>query len=70
MVLNGPFLAKEREEEALETLIPEKNRKQGVCYAVTADGIEVPVIDITNTRFRVEMGVRSSRSPLRRPCGT
>jgi hypothetical protein len=40
----------------LETRIPEKNRKPGVCYAVTGDGIEVPVIDVTNACFRVEMG--------------
>ncbi len=31
--------------------IPEKNKKQGVCYAVTDDGIELPVIDITNPAF-------------------
>ena len=42
----------------MEALIPEKNRKPGVCYAVTSDGIEVPVIDVTNTSFRVEMGVK------------
>lgn len=31
--------------------IPEKNRQPGVCYAVTADGVELPVIDMTNPAF-------------------
>jgi hypothetical protein len=31
--------------------IPEKHRKAGVCYAVTADGIELPVVDITHPAF-------------------
>jgi hypothetical protein len=31
--------------------IPEKNKKPGVCYAVTDDGIELPVIDVTNPIF-------------------
>jgi len=31
--------------------IPEKNKQQGVCYALTDDGVELPVIDITNPAF-------------------
>lgn len=36
--------------------IPEKNKKPGVCYAVTDDGTELPVIDITHPTFAFEMG--------------
>ncbi len=36
--------------------IPEKNKKPGVCYAVTDDGVELPVIDITHPAFAFEMG--------------
>lgn len=35
--------------------IPEKNKKPGVCYAVTDDGIELPVIDITHPAFVFEI---------------
>ena len=35
--------------------IPERNRKAGVCYAVTDDGIELPVIDITHPAFSCEV---------------
>ena len=31
--------------------VPEKNKLPGVCYALTDDGIELPVIDITNPAF-------------------
>ncbi len=31
--------------------IPEKNKKPGVYYAVTQDGVELPIVDITNAVF-------------------
>ncbi len=31
--------------------IPETNKKTGVCYATTDDGVELPVIDITHPTF-------------------
>ncbi|HPS00011.1 MAG TPA: hypothetical protein PLA90_00555 [Candidatus Sumerlaeota bacterium] len=31
--------------------IPERNKKTGVCYALTDDGIELPVIDTTHPSF-------------------
>lgn len=34
--------------------IPEKKKKTGICYAVTNDGIELPVIDITHPAFTLE----------------
>ncbi len=36
--------------------VPEMNKKPGVCYAVTDDGIELPVIDITHPAFAFEIG--------------
>ncbi|MFL5349083.1 MAG: hypothetical protein ACJ8AT_30150 [Hyalangium sp.] len=39
----------------MTTLIPEKNKQPGVCYAVTGDGLEVPVIDVTHPAFAVEL---------------
>jgi hypothetical protein len=35
--------------------VPEKNKKPGVCYAVTDDGLELPVIDITHQTFAFKM---------------
>jgi hypothetical protein len=34
---------------------PEKNKKAGVCYAVTDNGIELPVIDITHPAFELNI---------------
>jgi hypothetical protein len=31
--------------------IPERHKRPGVCYAVTIDGIELPVIDLTHPAF-------------------
>lgn len=31
--------------------VPETNKQPGVCYAVTDDGLELPIIDITNPAF-------------------
>lgn len=31
--------------------IPERNKRAGVCYAVTDDGLELPVIDLTHPAF-------------------
>lgn len=38
--------------------IPEVNKKPGVCYAVTNDGIELPVIDITHPEFALELSAQ------------
>jgi len=34
--------------------IPEKNKRTGVSYAVTEDGVELPIIDVTHPAFAVE----------------
>jgi len=39
----------------MELKIAEKNKKAGVCYAVTDDGIELPVIDVTHPAFAIEL---------------
>ena len=39
----------------MEISVPEKHKKPGVCYAVTDDGLELPVIDITHPAFALEM---------------
>ncbi len=31
----------------MQIAIPEMHKKDGVCYAVTDDGVELPVIDVT-----------------------
>lgn len=35
--------------------IQERNKKPGVCYALTDDGMELPVVDITHPAFALEM---------------
>jgi hypothetical protein len=34
---------------------PERNKTPGVCYAVTRDGIELPVVDITHPAFACDV---------------
>ena len=38
----------------MEPRIPEKNKRAGLVYAVTDDGLELPVIDITHPAFACE----------------
>ena len=35
--------------------IAEKKKKAGVCYAVTDDGLELPVIDVTHPAFEIQL---------------
>jgi hypothetical protein len=39
----------------MQIAIPEMHKKDGVCYAVTDDGVELPVIDVTHPAFSVEI---------------
>jgi hypothetical protein len=39
----------------MQPKIPEKNKKAGVCYAVTDDGLELPIIDVTHPAFAVQL---------------
>jgi hypothetical protein len=47
------------EREEVNTLpqigIPEQNKKRGVCYVASDDGIELPVIDVTHSAFACEV---------------
>jgi hypothetical protein len=42
-------------EVFVEPRIPEKNNRAGLSYAVTDDGLELPVIDTTHPAFACEM---------------
>jgi len=51
----------------MNDLIPERNKRTGVCYALTDDGLELPVVDITHPAFAVnfeaiDLDDRSHRS--------
>jgi hypothetical protein len=37
----------------MKNAIPEKNKRAGICYAFSEDGLELPVIDITQPAFFV-----------------
>jgi hypothetical protein len=39
----------------MQIKIPETNKKAGVCYAITDDGLELPIIDVTNPIFQVSL---------------
>ncbi len=38
----------------MQPRVPEKSKKADICYAVTDDGIELPVIDVTHPAFAVQ----------------
>ena len=40
----------------MKTAIPEKRKRPGVCYAMTNDGVELPVVDVTHAAFEVKIG--------------
>ena len=48
----------------MEPRIPEKNKKAGVCYAWTDDGLELPVIAIALNAARHTHGRADSNSPI------
>ncbi len=50
----------------MQPRIPEKNKKAGVCYAVTDDGLELPVIDVTNPAFELLLGESELNTLLQR----
>ena len=39
----------------MQTKILEKDKKAGVCYAITDDGLELPVIDLTHPAFELQL---------------
>ena len=48
----------------MQLKFPEKNKKAGLCYAVTDDGLELPVIDITHPAFEVSVDERQLDAQL------
>jgi len=44
----------------------ERNKRAGVSYAVTNDGIELPVLDVTHPAFSCELGEREQATILSR----
>jgi len=40
---------------AMSPRVPERNKKPGVCYAVTRDGLELPVVDVTHPAFALRV---------------
>lgn len=64
--------------QPMTPITPENNRRSGLCYAVAADGVELPVIDITHPAFALpfdeaaiprmlEEFIRSERRRARMP---
>jgi hypothetical protein len=39
----------------MQPRIPEKNKKANICYAITDEGLELPVIDVTRPEFQVAL---------------
>ena len=39
----------------MEARVPERNKKPGVCYAVTRGGLELPVVDVTLPAFALNL---------------
>ena len=44
--------------------IPESNKRPGLCYALTDEGVELPVIDITHPAFAMAMDLNEWRARL------
>ena len=48
----------------MQPRIPEKDKKAGVCYAITDDGLELPVIDVTHPAFELTLSDKELQSLL------
>ncbi len=42
----------------VDARFPERHKRAGVCYAVSDDGLELPVIDVTHPAFAIAVGSR------------
>lgn len=49
-----------------ETRFPELSKQPGVCYAVTSDGRELPVVDVTHPSFALEVSEARQRELVAR----
>lgn len=50
----------------LEIRLPELNKQEGVCYAVSDDGLELPVVDVTHPAFRLRLSEERQRALVER----
>jgi len=50
----------------MQPKIPEKNKKPGMYYAVTDDGLELPVIDVTNPAFEASLDESELNSQIQK----
>ena len=39
--------------EMKNVFLPEQNKKPGICYAATTDGVELPVVDVSHPAFQL-----------------
>jgi hypothetical protein len=46
---------RQERDRLMDPRVPERSKKHGVSYAVSADGLELPVIDITHPAFAVDV---------------
>ena len=42
--------------------LPERHKREGVRYAVTDDGVELPIVDVTHSAFAVSLGEAEQRA--------
>jgi hypothetical protein len=45
----------------MKVSLPEKNKRPGVCYAFTREGVELPVVDISHPAFTLAVGTDEQR---------
>ena len=46
--------------------LPEENKKPGVHYAATTDGVELPVVDVTHSAFAVSLSQSEQQTLVRK----
>src|SRR5262249_11674894 len=49
-------------DDNLKSLMLEQNKRAGVCYALTPDGVELPVIDVTHPAFALNISDHEQRA--------
>ena len=50
--------------DRMQPKTPENKKKAGVCYAVTDDGLELPVIDVTHPAFEIKLNESEQQALL------
>lgn len=52
--------------QTVVTVVAETNKKDGVCYAVSDDGLELPVVDVTHPAFAFATGEEETSAQIDR----